>query len=64
MDIDMPRPPPGIPFPRFLRMQYVIAGATTTAGTVESELVIDRIDQPSQANAVLGGYPAGVVIAN
>jgi hypothetical protein len=64
LEIDMPRPPAGVSFPRFLRMTYVIGGATMTAGTVESELVLDRFDQPEQANAVLGGYPAGITIAN
>lgn len=64
LDIDLPRPPAGVTFPRFLRLTYVIAGATMTAGVVESEMVLDRIDQPLQANAVLGGYPAGITVAN
>ena len=65
-EMDMPRPPAGVGIPRFLRMAYVIGGATTTAGTVSSWIVIDRMDQPysSTGNAVMGGYPAGINIAN
>lgn len=65
-DMDMPRPPAGIAIPRFLRMAYIIGGATTTAGTVISGIVLDRFDQPysSTGNAVNGGYPAGLNVAN
>lgn len=65
-DMDMPRPPDGVGIPRFLRMSYAIAGATMTAGTVGAWIVIDRIDQPYQGtdNSILGGYPAGITIAN
>ncbi len=65
-DMDMPRPPAGIAIPRFLQLQYVIGGATMTAGQVSSYLVLDRMDQAylSTSNAVLGGYPAGITIAN
>lgn len=65
-DMDLPRPPDGIAMPRFLRMAYIIAGATTTAGAVVSGIVLDRIDQPynSTDNSVLGGYPAGITVAN
>ena len=66
LDMDMPRPPAGIAIPRFLRMTYAIGGATATAGQVVSYIVLDRHDQPysSTSNAVLGGYPAGINIAN
>lgn len=66
LDMDMPRPPAGIAIPRFLRLTYAIGGATTTAGTVESLIVIDRWDQPysSTANSTAGGYPAGITVAN
>jgi hypothetical protein len=64
LDIDVPRPPAGVPFPRFLRLTYTTAGATTTAGAIAADLVLDRVDQPLQANAVLGGYPPGIAIAN
>jgi len=65
-DMDMPRPPAGVVIPRFIRLSYVIAGATTTAGAVSSYLVLDRHDISYQStnNAVLGGYPAGINIAN
>ncbi len=65
-DMDMPRPPDGIAIPRFLQLQYVIGGATMTAGTVFSAIVLDRQDQyyTSTNNAVLGGYPAGINVAN
>lgn len=65
-DMDLPRPPAGIAIPRFLKMQYIIGGATMTAGQVVSGIVVDRDDQPYQStnNAVLGGYPAGITIAN
>lgn len=65
-DMDMPRPPAGVAIPRFLRMTYIIAGATTTAGKLISGIVIDRDDQPylSTNNAIQGGYPAGITIAN
>ena len=66
MDMDMPRPPDGIPIPRFLRLTYVIGGATMTAGTVEALLVLDRMDQyyTGTQNATLSGYPAGITVAN
>lgn len=66
LDMDMPRPPAGVAIPRFLQLQYVVGGATTTAGNVSSYIVLDRPDQPylSTNNAILGGYPAGITIAN
>jgi Bbp16-like protein len=64
-DMDMPRPPAGIGVPRFLRLGYVSAG-THTAGSLGAWIVLDRMDQMynATANATMGGYPAGVVIAN
>jgi hypothetical protein len=62
-DIDVPRPPPGAVIPRFLRLTYVAAG-TFTAGVIESLIVLDRHDQVEQTNAVLGGYPVGITVAN
>ena len=65
-DMDMPRPPDGIAIPRFLRLTYTIGGATTTAGAISSYLVLDRHDLSYQStqNAVLGGYPPGIAVAN
>ena len=65
MDMDFPRPPAGIAIPRFLQLQYVSVGTHTTAG-VNAFIVLDRMDQSYQstANNVMGGYPAGITIAN
>jgi len=62
-DDDMPRPAPGQALPRFLQLGYVNVG-THTAGTIKAFLVLDRHDLPEQSNAVLGGYPPGVTVAN
>lgn len=64
-DMDMPRPPAGIGVPRFLRLGYVSVG-THSAGALGAWIVLDRFDQMYQStgNAVLGGYPAGIVVAN
>lgn len=62
-DIDVPRPPPGVAFPRFLRLQYVSTG-THTAGVIVGYIVLDRMDQVEQSNAVMGGYPAGITVSN
>lgn len=66
LDMDMPRPPDGIAMPRFLRLNYIIGGATMTAGVVAAYLVLDREDQPysSTDNSIRGGYPAGLNVAN
>lgn len=63
--IDFPRPPAGIAIPRFVRLLYTIVG-TMTAGTVVAGVVLTRPDQQysSTNNSVLGGYPAGVNVAN
>ena len=63
-NIDMPKVPAGVSTPRFLRLQYVIGGATMTAGIVESLLVLDRFDQLKGTTGALSGYPAGVTVAN
>lgn len=66
MNMDMPRPPDGVAVPRYLQMSYTIATATMTAGTIVSGIVLDRDDQMYNGtnNAILGGYPAGITIAN
>lgn len=65
-NMDMPRPPDGIAIPRYLRLTYGVGGATMTAGTVQSYIVIDRMDQMYQGtdNSILGGYQAGITVAN
>lgn len=65
-DMDMPRPPDGIAIPRFLRMAYTIATAALTGGSISSFIVLDRQDIPYQGtdNSIMGGYPAGINIAN
>ena len=64
-DMDFPRPPDGIAIPRFVKMTYVTIG-TMTALTVYSTIVLDRMDQAysSTKNSVMGGYPAGINVAN
>lgn len=66
MDMDMPRPPDGIAVPRYLRLLYTVGTATMTAGAISSYLVLDRDDQMynSTDNSILGGYPAGLNVAN
>ncbi len=66
LDMDMPRPPDGIAVPRFLRLSYAVATATMTAGNVSSWIVLDRDDQMYNAtdNSIMGGYPAGINVAN
>jgi hypothetical protein len=65
MDMDMPRPPDGVAVPRFLQLQYVTVGTHST-GKLMGAIVLDRIDQMYQStqNAILGGYPAGITVAN
>jgi hypothetical protein len=65
LDMDMPRPPPGNPIPRFLKLVYTSAG-THSAGAVEGCLVLDRFDQVYNGtnNAISGGYPAGITVTN
>lgn len=66
MNIDFPRPPDGIAVPRFVRLLYTVGTATMTAGTVSSYIVLDRMDQMYQGtdNSILGGYQAGINVAN
>lgn len=63
LDIDMPRPAPGAALPRYYRLTYIAVGAIAS-GKIEGLLVLDRMDQPEQSNAVMGGYPAGITVAN
>lgn len=65
LEMDFPRPPDGVVVPRFVRLLYTVVG-TMTAGTVSAFVVLDRDDQMynSTDNSVMGGYPAGINIAN
>lgn len=62
-DYDMPRTAPGSVPPRYYRLVYVSVG-THSAGKIEGVLVLDRMDQVEQSNAVMGAYPAGITVAN
>lgn len=66
LDMDFPRPPDGIAVPRYVRLLYTVGTATMTAGTIYANVVLDRDDQMYNGtdNSVLGGYPAGINIAN
>lgn len=65
LEMDFPRPPDGVVVPRYVRLLYTVVG-TMTAGTVTSFVVLDRDDQMynSTDNSTMGGYPAGINIAN
>lgn len=63
-DVDYPRPPAGVAYPRFVRLLYQVATADTTAGNIFGAIVLDRQDQPRQAAGYLGGYPAGITVNN
>src|SRR5712664_682397 len=54
-DIDVPRPKPGTPIPRFLELNYVLTG-TGTGGAVSSFLVLDRDHQIKSAAGFQSGY--------
>lgn len=66
LNMDFPRPPDGVAVPRFVRLLYGVATATITAGAVVAGVVLDRDDQMYQStdNSILGGYPAGINVAN
>ena len=56
IDFELPRPTPGRSLPRYLRLNYIVATADFTAGTVTAGLVLGRDD--------LRAYPPGIAIAN
>jgi hypothetical protein len=62
-NIDVPRPVPGQPLPRYLRLRFISVG-TFTAGAVEAQIVIDRDDQITGPTGLYSGYPAGLNVAN
>lgn len=65
LDMDFPRPPDGVAVPRFVKLSYTTTG-TFTAGQISSFVVLDREDQMYQGtdNSIIGGYPAGINVAN
>ncbi len=62
-NIDVPRPVAGQVLPRFYRLQYISVG-THSAGAIEAQIVIDRMDQIMGAAGVMSGYPAGITVSN
>ena len=62
-NVDVPRVVFGQALPRFLRLSFVTVG-THTAGTVQSNIVIDRDDQIMGASGAYSGYQAGINVAN
>lgn len=64
LNIDWPRPPDGVTFPRFVRLLYTVAVQTMSAGKVGAWIVLDRDDQPQISSGRYGGYPAGITVAN
>jgi|WetSurMetagenome_2_1015567.scaffolds.fasta_scaffold651701_2 hypothetical protein len=62
-NIDVPRVVFGQALPRFLKLNFISAG-THGAGTIESQIVLDRDDQIMGTTGAYSGYPAGINIAN
>ena len=62
-NIDVPRPAPGQPIPRFLQLNFISVG-THGAGAIEAQIVGDRDDQIVGPTNLYSGYPAGITIAN
>lgn len=62
-NIDVPRPVPGQPLPRFLRMRTITVGTHST-GALQANIVIDRDDQIVGITNLYSGYPAGLNVAN
>lgn len=58
LPIDLPHRDPTllVTFPRFYRINYVVAVSTFSAGAIDAKLVLDRQDSPQ--------YPAGLTITN
>lgn len=63
-NIDVPRPVPTQPLPRFLRLEFVTAVTTNSTGTIEAQIVIDRDDQVVGITGLYSGYRAGITVAN
>jgi hypothetical protein len=63
-NVDLPRTIAGQVVPRFLRLRFITATATYTAGQIEACIVLDRFDQIGSMTGILSGYPAGINVAN
>jgi hypothetical protein len=64
-DLDLPRPLQGVPMPRFLRLNYVVASAVFTGGTFMSELVGTRFDDiVNPATGAFSGGRPGFTVPN
>lgn len=66
LEMDFPRPPAGVPVPRFVRLLYTVGSNDLTGGTIDARIVLDRDDQMYEgvSNAVQGGYRPGIAVAN
>lgn len=62
-NVDLPRPVPGQPLPRYLKLTFISVG-THGAGSVEAQIVIDRDDQIVGTDGQYSGYRAGITVAN
>lgn len=63
LEFDLPRPPAGVPLPRYLKLQYTSTG-TFASLLLRGYLVLDRFDQPGSQGPVLSGYVPGITIPN
>jgi len=63
-NVDVPLVIPGQALPRYLRLTFVTATATYTAGQIYGGVVIDRFDQTKGTTGALSGYRAGVTVSN
>lgn len=59
--IDMPRPAPGVAYPRYLQLSYTTSGNMST-GKMVAWIVVDRFDQVGYNP--LSGYVPGLTVAN
>lgn len=62
ISFDLPRLPPGVSRPRYLRLNYVVATGPFTSGNVTSFILVDEQQNTGSPNQL--GYAPGIVIAN
>ena len=63
-NVDVPRTIAGQVLPRFLKLEYITAVASYTAGQIEAGIVLDRNDAIGSMTGTLSGYQAGINVAN